>query len=112
VSIGLAALDGTGITPLRVGVSSLSVPSAAAIWVVVRTSILGVVVISSIRRCDIRAARASPRTTIVACWEYRARLTAAWPVRTRVRRLSRSRLPYLTAALALISGAQDFELYL
>jgi hypothetical protein len=57
----------------------LPVPSAAAIWVLVRTSMLGVAVISSMRYCDIRAARESPRTTIVTCWAYRARLTAAWP---------------------------------
>ena len=59
--------------------SSLPLPSAPAIWVLVRTSMLAVAMISSIRYCDIRATRASPRTTIVTCRAYRARLTAAWP---------------------------------
>jgi hypothetical protein len=40
---------------------------------------LGVALIWSIRYCDIRAAREPARTTIVTCWAYRARLTAAWP---------------------------------
>jgi hypothetical protein len=52
---------------VKVRVSSLPTPAAAAICVVVRTSILGVALISSIRYCDIRAARESPRITMVTC---------------------------------------------
>jgi len=56
-----------------------AVPSAAVAWVEVRTSMLGVAAIWSIRYCDIRAASELPRTTRVTWRAHRAELTAACP---------------------------------